>query len=60
MADRLTPEERSRLMGLVRGRDTTPELAVRKLATALGYRYRLHSKKLPRTSSLPTVKCFAP
>lgn len=47
MVDKLTTEERSRLMGAVRGRDTTPELAVRRLATSLGYRYRLHAKHLP-------------
>jgi len=58
MADRLTPAERSRLMGLVRGRDTSPERAVRKLATSLGYRYRLHSKKLPGRPDLvfPSLK----
>ncbi|MCE9604546.1 MAG: very short patch repair endonuclease [Planctomycetia bacterium] len=47
MVDRLTTEERSRLMSAVRGRDTSPELAVRRLATSFGFRYRLHSKKLP-------------
>jgi len=58
VADRLTPEERSRLMSLVRGRDTTPELAVRKLATSLGYRYRLQGKKLPGKPDLvfPSLK----
>jgi DNA mismatch endonuclease (patch repair protein) len=58
MADRLTPDERSKLMGLVRSRDTSPERAVRKLATALGYRYRLHSKKLPGSPDLvfPSLK----
>lgn len=58
MADSLTPEERSRLMGLVRGRDTSPERAVRKLATSLGYRYRLQGKKLPGKPDLvfPSLK----
>jgi len=58
MADRLTTEERSRLMSAVRGRDTSPELAVRRLATSLGYRYRLHSKKLPGRPDLafPALK----
>ena len=47
MVDSLSPEERSIRMGLVRNRDTQPELAVRKAASVLGYRYRLHSRRLP-------------
>lgn len=34
-------------MRQVKGRDTTPELAVRKLLWRLGARYRLHRKDLP-------------
>lgn len=34
-------------MSKVRGKNTTPELAVRKLVFSLGYRYRLHAKNLP-------------
>jgi DNA mismatch endonuclease (patch repair protein) len=34
-------------MGRVRDKNTTPELAVRSLVHRLGYRYRIHSKKLP-------------
>lgn len=34
-------------MSAVRTRDTGPELSARKVLYALGYRYRLHSKKLP-------------
>jgi DNA mismatch endonuclease (patch repair protein) len=45
--DTLTRDERSRLMGRVRSRDTSPELAVRRLLHALGYRYRLHARALP-------------
>lgn len=33
--------------GLVRGRDTGPELIVRRLLHAHGYRFRLHAKSLP-------------
>jgi DNA mismatch endonuclease, patch repair protein len=39
--DRLTPQQRSALMSRIRGRDTGPELAVRRLLHAAGYRYRL-------------------
>ncbi|HEY9217307.1 MAG TPA: very short patch repair endonuclease, partial [Phenylobacterium sp.] len=34
-------------MRRVKGRDTTPELRVRKALTRLGARYRLHRKDLP-------------
>lgn len=34
-------------MSLVRGKDTAPELVVRRIAHRLGYRFRLHDKKLP-------------
>ena len=45
--DRLAPERRSWLMSQVKGRNTTPELAVRRMLHALGYPYRLHQKDLP-------------
>ena len=45
--DTLSPEERSKRMSLVRSQDTKPEMRVRRLAHALGYRYRLHYKSLP-------------
>lgn len=43
---------RSRTMRAVRGRDTGPELAVRRLLHGLGYRYRLHRAGLPGTPDL--------
>ena len=47
MVDKLTPERRSALMSRVRGKDTVPELIVRRMVHAEGYRYRLHRKGLP-------------
>jgi DNA mismatch endonuclease (patch repair protein) len=47
LADVHTPEQRSFNMSRVRGRDTRPELAVRRLLHAAGLRYRLHAKGLP-------------
>lgn len=38
---------RSRMMGQIRGKDTKPELIVRRIAHRLGYRYRLHCPDLP-------------
>ena len=42
-----TSEQRSRIMRAVKGRDTVPELAVRRLVHGMGYRFRLHRKDLP-------------
>ena len=47
MSDVYSAEKRSAVMRRVKGRDTTPELAVRKVLTKLGARYRLHRKELP-------------
>lgn len=45
--DTLTPEQRSKRMARVRGKDTKPEMRVRRLVHGLGYRYRLHRSDLP-------------
>ena len=45
--DNLSRSERSEIMARVRSTDTRPEMLVRKLVYALGYRYRLHAKELP-------------
>jgi DNA mismatch endonuclease (patch repair protein) len=47
MADIVPPEVRSRMMAGIRGRDTKPELMLRKGLYAAGFRYRLHVKDLP-------------
>ncbi|OHT20224.1 Very short patch repair protein [Sphingomonas haloaromaticamans] len=47
MADTLTPSARSERMGRVRGRDTKPEMVVRRLIHGVGYRYRLQARDLP-------------
>ncbi len=56
MPDVFTAAQRSRVMAAVRGRDTSPERTVRKLATALGLRYRLHSKQVPGRPDLVFAK----
>ena len=38
---------RSRNMAAIRGKDTGPELAVRRILHAMGLRFRLHRKDLP-------------
>lgn len=45
--DTVSKAQRSRNMALVRTRDTTPELIVRKIIHAEGFRFRLHRADLP-------------
>lgn len=52
MSDVFTPEKRSAVMARVKGKNTTPELKVRKALTALGARYRLNRKDLPGTPDI--------
>ena len=52
MADTLTPTQRSERMSRVRGKDTGPEMVVRRLVHGLGYRYRLHRRDLPGAPDL--------
>ncbi len=47
MTDVFTPEQRSAVMRRVKGRDTTPELAVRRILRAAGVGYRLGGAGLP-------------
>jgi DNA mismatch endonuclease, patch repair protein len=57
--DTFSPEERSEIMRRVRGKDTSPELAVRSLVHRLGFRYRLHAADLPGSPDLvfPARRC---
>ena len=50
--DSLSRDKRSERMSRVRGKDTGPELTVRRLVHALGYRFRLHRRDLPGTPDL--------
>jgi DNA mismatch endonuclease (patch repair protein) len=45
--DVLTPEQRRLNMSRIRGKDTKPELLLRRSLHAAGLRYRLHAAKLP-------------
>ncbi|MBP0621996.1 very short patch repair endonuclease [Cupriavidus consociatus] len=47
MVDFLSPADRSDRMSRIRGKDTQPELALRKVLHRLGLRYRLHGAGLP-------------
>lgn len=47
MVDVVDPIKRSSMMAGIRGRDTKPEMILRRALHALGFRYRLHARKLP-------------
>lgn len=48
----MVDEVRSRTMRAVKSTNTRPEVAVRKLVYAMGFRYRLHGKELPGSPDL--------
>lgn len=50
------PDARRRTMSTIRGANTKPEIAVRQLAHALGYRFRLHRCDLPGRPDLAFPK----
>lgn len=56
MADSLTPAERSERMSKIRGKDTKPELIVRRFLHAAGLRFRLHVANLPGRPDLVLPK----
>ena len=52
VVDVLTPEQRRRCMASIRGKDTAPEVLVRKLVRALGYSFKTHASDLPSTPDI--------
>ena len=47
MTDVFTRKKRSDVMSRIRGKDTKPELLVRRYLHGLGFRFRLHKKGVP-------------
>src|SRR3984885_14616874 len=47
MADVHSKEQRSFNMSRIKGKDTKPEMVVRRFLHANGFRYKLHDKSLP-------------
>ena len=45
--DKLTPEQRHRNMAAIRGKNTKPEMIVRRGLWSRGFRYRLNHRRLP-------------
>ena len=56
MADKLSSTQRKYCMSRIRGKNTKPEILVRKGLHARGFRFRLHNKKLPGSPDLVLPK----
>jgi DNA mismatch endonuclease (patch repair protein) len=54
--DTLSAEQRSERMSRVRGKDTKPELVVRRLVHKMGYRYRKHRQDVPGCPDLAFIQ----
>ena len=52
MADVVDAATRSRMMAGIRGKDTRPEMILRRGLHARGFRYRLHDRRLPGSPDL--------
>jgi DNA mismatch endonuclease (patch repair protein) len=52
MADIFTKSKRSEIMSKIKSKNTGPELFIRSSLHKLGYRFRLHDKKLPGTPDI--------
>jgi DNA mismatch endonuclease (patch repair protein) len=56
MTDVHDPQTRSYNMSRIKGKDTKPEMVVRRFLFANGFRYRLHDKRLPGKPDLVLAK----
>jgi DNA mismatch endonuclease (patch repair protein) len=50
--DNLSRQERSERMSRIKGKDTGPEMVMRRLVHSMGFRYRLHARDLPGVPDL--------
>lgn len=56
MADKFTKEKRSSIMSHIGGKETKPEVLVRKFVFSKGLRYRKNDKSLPGTPDIVLPK----
>ena len=52
MTDTVSRQRRSEIMRAVKGKNTAPEMTVRRLVHGMGYRYGLHRRDLPGSPDL--------
>ena len=54
--DIYSPKKRSEIMSKISGKNTKPELIIRKLVHSKGYRFRIHKSNLPGKPDLVLSK----
>lgn len=52
MADVVSPTKRSQMMSGIKGKNSLPEMRVRRALFAMGHRFRLHRRDLPGTPDI--------
>jgi len=57
--DTMTKEQRSKVMSAIHSRDTLPEIRVRKMLWAAGYRFRVCDRRIPGHPDVVIPKCRA-
>ena len=57
--DTVTPEQRSKIMSRIRSRDTKPELLVRRMLFANGYRFRVCDRRIVGHPDIVIPRCRA-
>ncbi|MBQ1513473.1 MAG: DNA mismatch endonuclease Vsr [Bifidobacterium sp.] len=55
--DTVTPEQRSKIMSRIRSRDTKPELLVRKMLHANGYRFHVCDRRIAGHPDIVIPRC---
>ena len=55
--DTVTPEQRSKIMSRIRSRDTKPEILVRKMLHANGYRFRVCDRRIAGHPDIVIPRC---
>lgn len=56
MADKFDKATRSRIMAAIKGKDTSPELEVRRILWGMGNRYRIHDRTVHGTPDISIKK----
>ena len=56
MTDIFSKSKRSRIMSHISGKNTKPEIIIRKIVHSLGYRFRLHKRDLPGKPDIVFLK----
>jgi DNA mismatch endonuclease (patch repair protein) len=56
LVDIVTPAKRSEMMAVIKGKNTKPEILIRKLLHGKGFRFRLHNASLPGRPDIVLAK----